>query len=143
LPVVSSGTVAATVTLAAGNLEVAGNKLSYTPPPAVFDVPRVPPVITSACFAAKTAGIELSITGYSTTRQLDSVEVAAGATTYSQSIAAAASDYYLNEESIRTGGAFTLALTVAASGETNPTSISVTLSNAVGKSTSRTAGRCP
>ena len=143
LPIVSSGTVAASVTLAVGNLEVAGNKLSYVPSPAVFSVPRVPPVITSVCFASKTTGIELSITGYSTTRQLDSVEITAGATTHSQSIATASSDYYLNEESIRTGGAFTIALGVDTAGETSPASISVTLSNAAGKSASRTASRCP
>ena len=141
IPIVSSGTVASTVTFSVNNLEVSGNKLGYVPPAKAFVVLPAVPVITTACFTSKPAGIDLTVTGYSTTRQVDSVEVTADGKTLSQNVKAASSDYYLNAESIRTGGAFTLTLPAIAT-TTNPSSVAFTLSNSVGKSVSRTATRC-
>lgn len=140
IPIVSSGTVASRVTFSATQLEAAGNRLSIVPPPRVFTVDRLPPVITSACYNPRAEGIDLVVTGYTTTRQLDEAEMTMAAGVLKHNIAGAAGEYFLNPVSVRTGGSFTLTLPVTVEGGATPTALR--LSNSAGYSASRPLTRC-
>ena len=142
LPVVSSGTVASTVTFAVSNLEAGGSKVSSSGSPKLFRIQRLPPVVTTACFKPAGYGLDLVATGYSTTRELSTVDVTVAGKTVTQNVSFAASDYYHNEESIRTGGAFTVTLPVDLGGSVSASSVSFTLFNAAGASAARSASRC-
>lgn len=140
VPIVSSGTVASRVTFSITQLEAAGNRLSAVPPPRVFTVDRLPPVITSACYHPRPEGIDLVVTGYTTTRQLDEAELTLASGIFKQNVAGAAGEYFLNPVSVRTGGSFTLTLPVAMEGGAAPTAFR--LSNSAGYSSSRALNRC-
>ncbi len=140
IPIVSSGTVAARVIFSVAQLEVAGNRLSAAPPPRVFTVDRLPPVITSACYRPRPDGIELVVTGYTTTRQLDEVELTLSSGVLKENIAGAAGEYFLNPVSVRTGGSFTLNVPVVAASGATPTA--VRLSNSAGSSAPRALAGC-
>lgn len=142
LPIVSSGTVASTVSFSVSQLEISGNRLAAAPPPRTFAVDRLPPVITSACYNQRPEGIELLVSGYTTTRQLDEAELTFPSGVVRHNIAGAAGEYFLNPVSVRTGGAFTLTLPLAPeTAGSVPTALR--LSNSAGHSASRTLSRCP
>lgn len=147
VPLESTGTVAGTITFRFTRLEVAGMALKTLPGSRSFTVARLAPVVTDACFRTSgNTGLELSVTGYTTTRQLTRADVsltgASGA--YAVDLELAAWDWFLTEESQRTGGAFTVRSTFELKGAT-PSSVSgmsLTVTNAAGTSSSRQASRC-
>ena len=141
IPILSSGTVASSITFAVTSLEVAGNKLPQAPSAKVMTVAPAAPTLTTACFTTPTGGIALTVTGYSTTRAIDSATVTLDGKVVAQSTKTSSFDYFGNDLSIRTGGAFTLTLpTITTS--TVPSTVSVVLNNSAGSSTSRSASRC-
>ena len=81
------------------------------------------------------------MSGYSTTRAIDSATVTIDGKVVTESTRAASFDYFGSDLSIRTGGAFTLTLPVITTA-TAPTTVSVTLTNSAGTSASRSASRC-
>jgi hypothetical protein len=152
VPFGSTGTVASTVAFAVSDLKAGGVVLPVAPPPKSFRVARSAPVLTDACFAPGATGIEIVVTGYSTTRQLDwadltvspptAVAAAGGAVRVNLNLTAG--EYYASDDSVRFGSAFTLRFPLAIQGGgAGVTSVALTLTNAVGSSSSRQAGRCP
>lgn len=120
------------------NLRIAGSPVPLVPDPTVR---RSIPVVTDACFNVKGAGIEAVITGYSTTRQLTSaVFTLTPPATSTVDLKASASDYFLGDDSIRNGGAFTLTVPFTAEGGTI-SGASFTLSNSVDSTASRAMNR--
>ncbi len=141
-PIASTGTVAATFVVSVTNLSIAGAPAALVPGPKVFTVRRSIPVVTDACFNVKGTGIEAVITGYTTTRQLTSaVFTLTPAATSTVDLKASAADYFLGDDSIRNGGAFTLTVPFTAEGGTI-SGASFTLSNSVGATASRAMNRC-
>ncbi|HYP05040.1 MAG TPA: putative Ig domain-containing protein [Bryobacteraceae bacterium] len=145
-PVVSTGTVAALITVRAMNLKVSGVNILTAPAPRQFRVARSLPVMTDACLGTSSSGAELRITGYTTTRSLDRAEFTytAGAQdrTASVDVSGSAMEYFQSDEAVRNGGAFTLSvpLTLAGPGTLEPKS--VTLSNSVGTTAARNVSTC-
>jgi hypothetical protein len=141
IPIASSGTVASTISVAITRLTAAGADLLLLPPALRFRVERLAPVITDACYAPTSTGLMLQVTGYSTTRELAAAEVNVGqGAPVSVNVNAITTDYYLNEVSVRTGGAFTIEFLVSLSAAGS--SVSVRLRNSAGASASRPARRC-
>jgi hypothetical protein len=141
-PISSTGTVAATITVTVTNLRIAGAPVPLVPSPKVFQVRPSIPVITDGCFNVKSTGVEAVVTGYSTTRQLTSATFTfTPPATSKVDLIASAADYYQGDDSIRNGGAFTLAIPFTAEGDTI-TGASFTLTNSAGTSATRTINRC-
>lgn len=152
IPLMSTGTVAGTAEFRITELRAGGVNISSYPPAATARIPRMAPVITDACFTGSSTGIELAITGYSTSRDLSKAGVqlsaAQGATIESPNltvdVSGVTSDWFASDDSVRFGGAFTLRLPVAIQGGANSvSSAAVTLTNAAGTSTVKNAQRCP
>jgi hypothetical protein len=145
-PVVSTGTVAGLITIRAMNLSTGGQQILTPPTPKQFRVPRAIPVITDVCLATSTSAAELRITGYSTTRQLDRAEFSYTAGTQQQTasidVSGSAAEYFGSDLSVRNGGAFTVSvpLTLEGSGTLQPNTI--TLSNSVGTTATKTVAVC-
>jgi hypothetical protein len=144
----STGTVASRVVVQANNLTAGGAPVPLSPSPRAFRVLRLPPVVTDACYNVKPTGIEAVITGYSTTRSLTTAQftfAAAGSGAQSQSqtvdVSGSALEYFVSDESIRNGGAFTLTIPFGSEG-TNISSASFMLSNSQGTTASRQLNRC-
>jgi hypothetical protein len=141
-PTASTGTVAATITVSVTNLRIAGSAVPLVPSPKLFQVRRTIPVITDACFNVKATGIEAVVTGYTTTRQLTSATFTfTPAASSTVDLTASAAVYFQGDDSIRNGGAFTLTIPFTAEGG-NIAGASLTLSNSVGPTASRTINRC-
>ncbi len=140
--IASTGTVAATITVAVMNLRIGGSSIAIVPSPKVFTVRRTIPVITDACFNVKGTGIEAVVTGYSTTRQLSSaVFTLTPPAASTVDLTAIAAEYFQGDDSVRNGGAFTLTIPFTAEGGV-VTGASFTLSNSIGATASRTINRC-
>ena len=133
--VASTGTVASIVTLRAASLKAGAVPLPLSPAPRQFEVPRTIPILTAACRTAS----ELRLEGYTTTRSLRTAEIAG---LPEIAVEAGSLSYYSSEESIRTGGAFSLVVALPA-GRTIEAGASVTLTNSVGKSEARRLESCP
>ncbi len=144
VPLASSGTVAATVTVTVTRLRVAGTNVQVLPGSRSFRVERLAPVMTDACFRQAAPGLQVQITGYTTTRQLSRADLTGlGSSTTTVDVDIVAAEYFLTDLSVRTGGAFALTFPVTlAANATVPESLSVTLTNSVGTSASRQARRC-
>ena len=112
LPLVSTGTVASTVTASLGKLRSAGVALPLHPTPVIFTIPPSAPAVTSACYSKTPTGANLQINGYSTTRELTRAEVTLGTQTLTQDfttdLTGVAADYFSDPETIRAGGSFAL-----------------------------------
>jgi hypothetical protein len=147
IPVESSGTVASTVSLRVTRLVVAGASVRALPAPKSFRVARLAPVLTDACFRTAGNGLELSVAGYTTTRQLTRADMtlsgASGA--FVLDLEGPSWDWFLTDESQRSGGAFSLRAPFELKGVSpaNVSGITLTVTNAVGASASRQAARCP
>jgi hypothetical protein len=145
--IVSTGTVAGSTTVKLANVRIAGIPVYTLPVPRQFRVVRQAPVITDACYAPATGGLNVVVTGYSTTRQLTNATVTltplAGGVERSMTIDVAGSgyDYFSTDEAVRNGGAFTLTLPFSIQGgETNGPTLE--LANASGSTSVRSLQRC-
>jgi hypothetical protein len=144
--IASTGTVAATITATVTNLKAGGVSIRNNPTPRAFRVPRQAPVLTDACYSPTQGGVQATLTGYSTTRQLSSAEFSfPGVTgdasrTISVDLRDNAFSFFASDEAIRTGGAFTLTIPVEVRGDLS--AATVTLTNSLGTTASRPLGRC-
>jgi len=147
VPIESSGTVAATVALRITRLEVAGATINALPPSKSFSVARMAPVVTDACFRTSGTSLELSVTGYTTTRQLTRADLTLGgaAGAFTVDLQAPAWDWFLTDGSQRSGGAFTVKAPFELKGvsASSVNSLTLTVTNSAGTSASRQASRCP
>ena len=113
-PIVSTGTVAALVTVRAVDVSVSGVKILTPPAPRQSRIARAIPVMTDACLATSATGAELRITGYTTTRSLLRAEFTYTAGTQQVTskihVSGSAADYFHSDEAVRSGGAFTLSM---------------------------------
>jgi hypothetical protein len=145
-PIVSTGTVAALVTVRALDLTAAGVKILTPPAPRQFRIARGVPVLNDACLATTASGAELRITGYTTTRSLERAEFAYTAGTQQLTsninVAGSAADYFYSDEAVRNGGAFTLSLPLLLEGAGTLQPKTVVLTNPVGGSAARTVTTC-
>jgi hypothetical protein len=145
--VVSTGTVAGSTTISLANVRVAGTSVYTLPSPRQFRVAKIAPVITSACYSPATSGINVVVTGYSTTRQISNATVAltpAGggpARSMSIDVSGSAFDYFSTDEAVRNGGAFTLTLPFTVEGG-EISSVSLELTNSSGSTTVGSVQRC-
>jgi large repetitive protein len=145
--IVSTGTVASATTVKLVNVKSAGTPIYTLPSPTLFRVARTAPLITEACFTPTAGGVNVIVTGYSTTRQLTNATVtltpASGGIEKSitQDVSGSGFDYFSTDEAIRNGGAFMLTLPFAVEGgEVN--SATLELSNSAGSTAPRSLSRC-
>jgi large repetitive protein len=142
-PVLATGTAAGTITLAA-TLSAAGVNVTPTPAPSeTITIPASAPVIQSVTFANTSGSLAVTVTGYSTTRDMVSgVFTFAPVTgsTLSQSaitvqLGSAFSAWYQSSASNQFGGQFLLTVPFSVSGDAaDVASVSVTLTNSKGAS---------
>jgi hypothetical protein len=143
----STGTVASKVTISVSSLTIGGSKVAAVPPAKMFQIARLIPVLTDACFKTRKDGLDVSITGYTTTRQLSSAAFtftpASGGSSQTATVdlAGSSAGYFGAAESIRKGGAFNLAIPFDVLGGDVSTA-SFTLANSVGTTASRQLTRC-
>jgi hypothetical protein len=146
-PIASTGTVAGDIVVSVANLKAGGSPVVVAPSPRTFHVNRSIPVITDACYTTRATGADVTITGYTTTRQLKSAIFSfspAGtgtAQTATVDLTGSSFDYFQSDDSIRNGGAFTLTAPFDITGGTIG-SASLILSNSVGSTGSRPLNRC-
>lgn len=142
----TSGSVAGTIQTRVERLTVAGQEVTALPGAATVAVLQSPPVLTDACFTVGAGGLNVRLTGFSSTRELKSVTAFLnGAEVKDLNIASYAVDFFGNDLSVRTGGTFQidLPIPVAASANTfRVESLRITLQNRVGSSTERSARAC-
>lgn len=147
--VVSTGTVASTVTVQATNLTAGGAPVTLAPPPKAFRVLRLAPVVTDACYNVKPTGVEAVITGYSTTRSLTAAQFSFIGTggdaqhtqTQNVDISGSSLEYFLSDDSVRNGGAFTLTIPFTSEG-TTISGATFTISNSQGTTAAKQINRC-
>ncbi len=144
MPLISTGTVASTITVSLANLRAAGANLSLVPTPQVFSIPASAPVVTSACYTLTATGITLQLNGYSTTRELASANVTIGNLSFQTDLSGISTAYYSDPVSIAAGGAFALTvpydLTLASSALPGP--VSVNVFNTIGPAGNQTVSAC-
>lgn len=141
VPIATSGTVAGTVTLRVTDLRAARVTLPGYVEPTTYRVAPAVPSLSSACFTTLPGAIEVTVNGLSNTRELQLAAVKAGTQTYRLKIENEANEYFGNDTSIRNGGAFNVRFVVG-TGTVKPTTLDVTISNAVGISETRQATAC-
>ena len=148
--VLQAGTVGGTIRLTLTGVQVGGQ--SVTPPNSTLDVtiPLLPPVITGLrIFNRTSAGFDVEVTGYSTTRDITQAtfQFAAGSggslltAQLQPDVASTFTTYYQSAPSAAVGSAFVyLQPFIAEQGDANVvTSITVTLTNSQGTSNPKTA----
>jgi len=144
VPLVSTGTVASTITVSLANLSSAGANLSLHPTAQIFRIPASAPVVTSACYTTTSTGISLQLNGYTTTRELVQADLTIGTQSFQTDLTATATAYFSDPLSIAAGGTF--ALTVPIDLTLVPkaplSSVSVTVFNSIGPSGSQTVSTC-
>jgi hypothetical protein len=140
VPVVSTGTVASSVVAFLSGVRAAGVDVALAAAPRVFQVPAAAPVVSSACYVPQGTGVELTVLGYSTSRELKSAEVTTSLGTMTSNLSDIAAEYYAREESIRAGGAFSLRIPYA---QPLAGTVSIRLTNTVGSSNQVSVSRCP
>lgn len=150
LTIQSTGTVAGVISLKLTALEMNGNAVTFPAAVASTRVNRLIPVLTDACYAQSSSGFELVISGYSTTRELQSASLsfttAGGANTFAVDLMRSAGEFFGNDLSVRTGGAFTVRAPFLLPATANPAALgtaNVTVTNSVGTTASRQASKCP
>jgi hypothetical protein len=145
--VVSTGTVASSTVIKLVNVRIAGVPVYTLPSPRQFRVARTAPVITNACFTPAAGGVNVVVTGYSSTRQITNASVvltaASGAPERSMTVdvSGSAYDYFASDEAVRNGGGFTLTLPFTVEGG-ELGSASLELTNASGSTAVRSLQRC-
>jgi hypothetical protein len=141
---ISTGTVASTVTVSLANLRSAGADLGLHPTSAIFSIPPSAPVVTSACYKLTPTGIALQINGYSTTRELVRADVTIGTQTSQIDVSGIAAGYFSDPQTIRAGGAFALTVPydLNLDPKASPGQVSVNVSNTVGAAGNQTIQVC-
>jgi large repetitive protein len=144
LPVVSTGTVASTVTVALANLSAAGANLNLYPTPQRFVIPASAPVITSACYTSTSTGVTLQLNGYSTTRELVRADITIGALNLQSDLSGIATAYYSDPISVAAGGTFAVTVPVALTTDSQaaPGVVSINVFNTVGPAGNQTVSAC-
>jgi len=146
LPLVSTGTVASTITVSLTNLNSAGASLTLHPTSQIFRIPAGAPVVTSACYTTTPTGISLQLNGYSTTRELVQADLTIGNQSIQTDLTSTATAYFSDPLSIAAGGTFALTvpydLTLLPKASLNSGSVSVTVFNSIGPSGSQTVSTC-
>ncbi|MFN3325540.1 MAG: putative Ig domain-containing protein [Bryobacteraceae bacterium] len=143
VPLATSGTVASRVVVRVALLRAAGAPIYTLPAATAFRVERLAPVVTNACYTTAPNGVELSVTGYSTTREVTAAAVSIGdGRNLDVDVEAISAEYFMDDLAVRTGGAFQLRIPVAMPGIAPGGTLSVALKNSVGSSAARQAGRC-
>jgi hypothetical protein len=144
--VASPGTVAGYLSVNVSRMEIAGQAQQALPGAARVTVLRTAPVLTDACYAISGSSLALRLTGFSSTRDLTQISASLnGVAVEDLNVATYASDYFANELSIRTGGAFQIEVPIPLPPSTNAVrveSLRVTLRNRLGSSVERTARAC-
>jgi len=140
---ISTGTVASTVTVSIANLRSAGANLSLYPTSKIFSIPASAPVVTSACYSRTPTGIALQINGYSTTRELAHADVTIGTQDSQIDLSGIAAGYFSDPQTIRAGGAFALTVPYDLSlGQGALPAVSVNVFNTVGAAGNQTMQAC-
>ena len=143
IPVVSSGTVASQTSIAVTKLRVAGSDLPLLPPATSFYVQQLAPVLTDACYRTASPGLQLELTGYTTSRDLTAANLTLNGTKLpSIALSGFAGDYFLSPLSIRTGGSFSIAAPVTIVDSFKVDTLTVQVTNRSGVSASRTVRAC-
>ena len=144
LPLVSTGTVASTVVASLGKLGSNNVSLPLHPTPVIFTIAQAAPVITSACYARTSTGVNVQINGYSTTRELTQANVTIGKSSFQTDISGIATGYFADQQTIRAGGSFALTLPYQLDLGTSDriASASINLFNTVGGAGSRSIQAC-
>jgi hypothetical protein len=167
VPLISTGTVASTVTVSIQNLTASGAPLIQNPGLKIFSIPAAAPQISSACYVRTTTdnGIHLNfnVSGLTSTRELVRAEITIPGTanqialppvpaefliqssdTISVSVNNQAQSYFASPLNIRSGGAFTIAIPLDLTFAPNLTlpTVSVNLFNSIGGSGPRTVTAC-
>jgi hypothetical protein len=143
-----TGTVAGTITLQA-TLQAAGQDITPSPAPVrTVRINRTPPVITRVTIARTATGFDVSVTGYSTTREVGQAmfrfNPAAGGTLQTTdttvTVDAAFTKWYQDTASRQFGSQFLFTQSFTVQGDAaSIASIAVTLTNSVGRSDAVTA----
>ena len=144
----ATGTVAGTITLTL-DFQAGGQDVTPTPAPTrVVTIPAQAPVITAVAASTSSGGISVAVTGFSNTRDMTSAtfqfQAAAGTTLQgSQSmidVTQIFATWYSDSTSVQYGSQFTFTQPFTISGGASGiTSVSVTLTNAQGTSSSANA----
>ena len=143
IPVMSSGTVASQTSVAVTKLRVAGSDLPLLPPAGIFYVRQLAPVLTDACYRTAAPGLQLELTGYSTSRDLSSASLTLNGTKLPNiALTGFAGDYFLSPLSIRTGGSFSIAAPVTIVDSFKVDTLTVQITNRSGVSASRAVRAC-
>jgi large repetitive protein len=147
MQIASTGTVAATVTVAVTNLTANGQPVAVVPPPSSFHVNRSIPILTTACYTTTSDGLSAAFTGYSTTRQLTSAAFSFSPSTGSSQdvtvdLTSSSFQYFASDGSIRNGGAFTLNAPFTVQGMTAVSSVKYSVSNSQGATAQQTLTKC-
>jgi hypothetical protein len=147
LPIEVTGTVASTLRLSLSRLRVASTNTEFPiqAAPVSGRLPRLAPVITSACYAPAEDGFVIEIAGYSTTRELQRADVKLGSNTYNVSLSSASLDYFSGAESIPSGGTFRIRAPYRVRAGQAPATLgdgTVTVFNRVGAAAGQSIRRC-
>ena len=144
--VATSGSVAGTIQTRVERLTIAGEEVKALPGAAIVAVLQAPPVLTDACFAVVAGGLNVRLTGFSSTRELKDVTAFLnGSEVKDLNIASYAADFFGNPLSIRTGGTFQIELPIPVPSSTAAVvveNLRITLQNRVGSSVERSARAC-
>jgi large repetitive protein len=145
---VQAGTVAGTITITA-QLTAAGQNVTPAPPPTkTIQVPATAPVITAISAASNSTGFTVSVTGYSSTRDVSTAlfvfTAASGANLQTGQVSVPVSSlftaWYQSSAAAPYGSQFTLTQPFTVNGNLQAvSSVAVTLTNSVGTSASASA----
>lgn len=154
LPAIQQSNVAGTIHIEITSLTDNGRDVLTNPHPAAdVTVPRLAPVITDVSFANETAtGFDIVISGYSTTRDLTTVNLTFqprtgatldGGTTFPVDVRNTLAQYYQTAAAANAGSSFTnLRIPITITGDKDSIGgVSVTLTNSTGTSDSVTKTR--
>jgi len=127
------------------NLQAGSSPVPAVPSTKGFRVPRSVPVITSGCYSTDNSSVSAVITGYTTTRQLNTANFTFGTGNGDQQkavdVSSSAAGYFGTDDALRNGGAFTLTVPFTLE-NTSVNNLSVTLSNSEGNSASASLTPC-
>ena len=145
---VSTGTVAGTITIKA-TLQAAGSDITPAgQAPITVTVPKQVPVITAATLKQTTGGVVVSITGYTTTKEVTQATLqfnaVSGGTlnsgTTTVPLTAVLNSWFQSATAAGFGGQFVVSIPIAVSGTVNAIgSVTVTVTNTQGNSAPVTA----
>jgi hypothetical protein len=132
IPILSTGTVASTISISVTNLRAANVVLSSVVAPHVVRIPPSPPSIASVCYTVGAGVVSVKALGHSVTRELEVAEIVIGTESANMDISGISAAYFEADETIRSGGAFTLEMPHTRSESGPVSSVKVRISNSVG-----------